>query len=85
MGGAPVTAPMAYRARVVAGGDALLSSFPGATAGANGDVEIPPVDVPTLNAGLAAAIGAGALVSAVIPKESALEQAFHSAVGSGVS
>jgi hypothetical protein len=51
--------------------------------GANGDLDIPPVDVQTLNAGLASAIGAGALLSAVIPRESALEQAFHSAVGPG--
>jgi len=46
-------------------------------------LNIPPVDIPTLNAGLAGAISAGALISAVIPRESALEQAFHSAVGAG--
>jgi len=83
--GAAVTETMAYRVRVVAGGDALAARFPGATLGANGDLEIPPVDIPTLNAGLAAAIGAGALVSAIVPRESALEQAFHSAVGAGAS
>jgi ABC-type multidrug transport system ATPase subunit len=83
--GAPVTALMAYRVRIVAGGDALRERFPGSVLGANGDLDIPPVDVPTLNAGLAAAIGAGALLSAVIPRESALEQAFHSAVGPGRS
>jgi ABC-type multidrug transport system ATPase subunit len=81
--GAPVTAMMAYRLRVVVGGDALLARFPGAVLGANGDLDIPPVDVPTLNAGLAAAIGSGALISAVIPRESALEQAFHASVGAG--
>jgi ABC-type multidrug transport system ATPase subunit len=79
--GAAVSELMAYRIRAVAGGDALVARFPGATVSANGDVEIPPVDVPTLNAGLAAAIGSGALISAVISRESALEQAFHSAVG----
>ncbi len=83
--GAPVTALMAYRVRVVAGGDALAACFPGVVAGASGDLDIPPVDVPTLNAGLAAAIGNGALISAVIPRESALEQAFHSAVGADPS
>ena len=36
-------------------------------AGANGDLDVSPVDVPTLNAGLAGAISAGALISAVIP------------------
>jgi ABC-type multidrug transport system ATPase subunit len=79
--GASVSALMAYRIRVVAGADALLARFPGAVLGASGDLDVPPVDVPTLNAGLAAAIGAGALITAVIPRESALEQAFHSAVG----
>jgi ABC-2 type transport system ATP-binding protein len=79
--GAPVTAVMAYRVRTVAGGEALAARFPGAVLGANGELDIPAVDVPTLNGGLAAAIGAGALVSAVIPRESALEQAFHASVG----
>ena len=83
--GASVTALMAYRVRVVMGGDALVARFPGSMLGANGDLEIPPVDVPTLNAGLAAAIGTGALISAVIPRESALEQAFHASVGAGPS
>jgi ABC-2 type transport system ATP-binding protein len=83
--GAPVRALMAYRIRTVAGADALLARFPGAVPGGNGDVDIPALDVATLNAGLAGAIAAGALVSAVIPRESALEQAFHSAVGAGTS
>jgi ABC-2 type transport system ATP-binding protein len=83
--GASVTALMAYRIRVVAGGDALLAQFPGGVLGMSGELDIPPVDVPTLNAGLATAIGSGSLISAVIPRESALEQAFHSAVGAGPS
>jgi ABC-2 type transport system ATP-binding protein len=81
MGGATVSASMAYLLRALAGVEALLAQFPGARLGANGDIAVPPVDTATLNAGLAAAIAAGALVSAVIPRESALEQAFHSAVG----
>ncbi len=83
--GATVGELMAYRVHTVTGGDALAAQFPGSTLGANGDVDILPVDVPTLNAGLAAAISGGALISAVIPRESALEQAFHSAVGGGQS
>lgn len=79
--GASVSTLMAYRIRVVAGGDALAARFPGALLGSNGDLDVPPVDVPTLNAELAAAISSGALVSAVIPRESALEQAFHASVG----
>jgi hypothetical protein len=81
MSDATVTDAMPYLLRVRAGGDALLAQFPGARLGANGDIAVPPVDTATLNAGLAAAIAAGALVSAVMPRESALEQAFHSAVG----
>jgi ABC-type multidrug transport system ATPase subunit len=78
--GVASSALMAYRVRAVFGGDVLVGRFPGAIVGANGDIEIPPVDVATLNAGLLGAIQAGAVVSAVIPRESALEQAFHSAV-----
>ncbi len=81
--GAPVTEVMAYRLRAVAGGAALAARFPGATLSAAGELDVPPVPIPTLNAGLAAALGDGALISAVIPRESALEQAFHSAVGAG--
>jgi ABC-2 type transport system ATP-binding protein len=81
--GASVTELMAYRVRAVAGATAVTAHFPGSTLGANGDVDIPPVDVPTLNSGLASAIGDGALISAVIPRESALEQAFHSVIGAG--
>jgi ABC-type multidrug transport system ATPase subunit len=80
VGGVASSALMAYRIRVVSGGHALVARFPGSTVGAAGDIEVPPVDVATLNAGLAGAIAAGAVVSAVIPRESALEQAFHSAV-----
>jgi len=81
VGVAPAAAAVAYRIRAAAGADALLARFPGATVTANGELDVPPVDLPTLNAALAAAIGAGALVSAVLPRESALEHAFHSAVG----
>ena len=83
--GASVSALMAYRVRAVTGGDALVAQFHGSTLGPTGDVDIPPVDIPTLNAGLVAAINSGTLISAVIPRESALEQAFHSAVGGGQS
>jgi ABC-type multidrug transport system ATPase subunit len=81
VGGAPVTRLMAYRIRAAAGADAVVASFPGATMRAYGEVDIPALDVAALNAGLAVAIAGGALVSSVSPRESALEQAFHSAVG----
>jgi ABC-type multidrug transport system ATPase subunit len=75
------SALMSYRVRVAAAADVLAAQFPGATADADGTVLIPAVDLPALNAGIAAAIGAGTLVVAIAPSESALEQAFHSAVG----
>ena len=81
MSGASVTAAMTYLIRVSAGAAALLSQFPEARQLASGDVEIEQVDAETLNGGLAAAIAAGAVLSALIPRESALEQAFHSVVG----
>jgi ABC-type multidrug transport system ATPase subunit len=84
VGGSVAAGAMAYRLRVSANADAVLAAFAGATLGANGDVDLPPLDLVALNGGLAAAIAGGALVSAVVPRESALEQAFHSAVG-GVS
>lgn len=76
-------AASAYRIRTVAGADAVLAQFPSAVLGAHGDLDLPPVDLPALNAGLAAAIHGGAVISAVVPRESALEAAFRSAVGGG--
>lgn len=81
IGGSAVAGAMAYRVRVSANPDSVLAAFAGSTIGANGDVDVPPMDLVALNGGLAAAIAGGALVSAVVPRESALEQAFHSAVG----
>ncbi len=81
MGAGTAAVRMAYRIRVVSGADALIARFPGAKTSANGEVDVPPVDILTLNSGLAGAIAQGALLTAVLPRESALEQAFHSAVG----
>jgi ABC-2 type transport system ATP-binding protein len=68
-----------WRIRVLAGADALAARLPGVTR--TGDTLECTADVATLNRALADAIGAGALVGAVVPAESALEHAFHSAVG----
>jgi ABC-2 type transport system ATP-binding protein len=81
--GAGVSELMAYRVRAVSGADMIAAQFPGATVSATGEIEVPPVTIATLNAGIADALAAGALLSAIIPRESALEQAFHSAVGVG--
>lgn len=68
-----------WRIRVLAGADALLARLGEATR--TGDTIECIADVGTLNRALAEAIGAGVLVGAVVPAESALEHAFHSAVG----
>jgi ABC-2 type transport system ATP-binding protein len=81
MGAASAATTTAYLLRAAARADVLLAQFPNATVAPNGDIELPPIDLHGLNAGLAAAHAAGVLISAVIPRESALEQAFHSAIG----
>lgn len=79
---APAAGVMSFRLRVAVGADAVVAQFPGAAILPSGEVEIPAVDLPTLNAGIAAAIAGGALIASLVPRESALEQAFHSAVSS---
>jgi hypothetical protein len=65
---------------VSAGAAALVAAFPGATETGGGNVAIPPVDLATLNRGLATAIATGALIAIVNPARSALEREFHEAV-----
>jgi hypothetical protein len=48
-----------------------------------GVYEVPALELPELNANLAVAIGGGAIVTALAPRESALEAEFHAAVGAG--
>lgn len=75
---AGITAPRRWRIRVTQAPDAVAAAFDGATL-VGMDVEC-TADVAGLNAGLATAINAGALVIAVAPAESSLEEAFRSAV-----
>lgn len=76
--GSGITAARRWRVRVTQAPDAVMAAFAGATA--NGaDIEF-TADVAGLNAGLAAAITAGALITSVGPAESSLEEAFRSAV-----
>jgi len=82
---AGATVSAAYRVRVAAGADALLTAFPGALELTSGEVTIPDVDLVALNRGLAWAIGAGTMVSGVVPVESALEREFRAAVRPGAS
>ena len=78
--GAGVTEATAYRVRAAAGAAVLLGAFPTAVEQVPGEITIPAVDLATLNRGLAWAIGEGAVISAVMPVESALELEFRSAV-----
>jgi ABC-type multidrug transport system ATPase subunit len=78
--GAGVTEATAYRVRAAAGAAVLLGAFPAAVEQVPGEITIPAVDLATLNRGLAWAIGDGAVISAVMPVESALEREFRSAV-----
>jgi ABC-type multidrug transport system ATPase subunit len=71
-------APRRWRIRAVAGADALVAQLPGATV--TGDTIDCLADVAGLNRALAAAIAQGALVGAVAPAESSLEEAFRTAV-----
>lgn len=79
--GAGVSELMVYRVRSVSGADLIAAQFAGATVSPTGEIDLPAVTIATLNAGIAESLAAGALISAIIPRESALEQAFHSAVG----
>lgn len=67
-----------WRLRAVVGADLLVAQFPGATQ--EGERVECDADVPALNRALAVAISQGALVSAVAPIESTLEEAFRTAV-----
>ncbi|HEV7991464.1 MAG TPA: ABC transporter ATP-binding protein [Gemmatimonadaceae bacterium] len=67
---------------VVAHGDELVADvFPGAHALGQGEHELGDITLDALNAGLVALVQRGALVSAVHPMHSALEQQFRDAVG----
>ena len=70
--------PRRWRLRVAAGLDALAAQFPGATIA--GDALECLADVAALNHGISQAIAQGALINAVAPSESSLEEAFRSAV-----
>lgn len=69
-----------WRIRAVAAPDAVAARFHGAVVAGN-DIEC-TADVAALNRGLAEAIAEGALVVAVAPAESSLEEAFRTSVTS---
>jgi len=76
----PVASRTSYRLTMANGHEHVAAVFPGATEGDEGAFELPPLELASLNAGLAALVGKGALVSALTPLESSLERAFREAV-----
>lgn len=80
VGGARDGSARDYLVRVLGDPAAVLAAFPGSAVRAAGEVVVPSIDVPALNAGLQAAIAGGAQVTGLAPRESALEAEFHAAV-----
>jgi ABC-2 type transport system ATP-binding protein len=70
-----------YLIQVVGDGVPVESVFPGAIRRADGEYEIPPLDLAALNRGVAALLQSGRLVSSMRPSHSVLEQHFREAVG----
>jgi ABC-type multidrug transport system ATPase subunit len=70
-----------YRITVARGSEQIVRVFPTAQAVGNGEYALGDVTLEALNAGIAALVREGALVSAVQPVHSALEQQFRDAVG----
>jgi ABC-type multidrug transport system ATPase subunit len=77
------TADAVNRYRVAAVGPAvlMLSAFPDALATADGEYDVPPCSLDSLNAQLRTAIDLGMLIVSVTAVHSALEQHFREVVG----
>jgi ABC-type multidrug transport system ATPase subunit len=76
-----VTEGAAYRLVVTRGDEQVLAHFPTARALGRGEFEINGVALDVINVGVGALIAEGALVNALYPVHSALEQQFREAVG----
>jgi ABC-type multidrug transport system ATPase subunit len=70
-----------YLIHVVDQGDAVSEVFPGAKRREDGEYELMPLDLDTLNRGIATLLQRGVLVSSMRPAHSVLEQHFREAVG----
>lgn len=70
-----------YLLSVTGSAEAVLAAFPMARPRETHDFELPPLDLATLNAGLADLLQRGAMVSSLRPAHSVLEQHFREAVG----
>jgi ABC-type multidrug transport system ATPase subunit len=69
-----------YIISVVGDAQAMTEVFPGAQQRGAGEYEVPPLDLATLNAGVARLLRRGILVSSMRPAHSVLEQHFREAV-----
>ena len=76
-----VTDGAPYRIIVASGEELVARAFPDARQIAPGEFEVRAMTLDAINAGIVALIGMGALVNAVYPRRSALEQQFRDAVG----
>lgn len=70
-----------YIIQVVGDEAAVRSVFTGAEKRADGEYELPPLDLAALNRGVAILLQRGVLVSSMRPSHSVLEQHFREAVG----
>jgi ABC-2 type transport system ATP-binding protein len=75
-----VAAKAAYRLTIAVGHEHVETVFADARAVGEGVYELPPMELGTLNSGLAALVSRGALVSSLASLESSLERAFREAV-----
>ena len=70
-----------YILAAVGDGGVVSMIFPGAEPIGTGEYALPPLDLTTLNAGVAQLLQRGILVSSLRPQHSVLEQHFREAVG----
>ena len=70
-----------YIIQVVGDPAIVLAEFPGAQLRGENEYALPPLDLATLNAGVARLLQRGAFVSSLRPAHSVLEQHFREAVG----
>jgi ABC-type multidrug transport system ATPase subunit len=70
-----------YRMVISRGVDQVGAVFPTARRTGDGEYQLEGLSLEQINAGIAALLRAGALVSALVPVHSALEQQFRDAVG----
>ncbi len=76
-----VTQGAPYRIVLMRGEEHIANVFPDARRVGDGEYELESTSLEAINAGVAALVHAGALVSALYPLHSALEQQFREAVG----